>query len=449
MDTNILQDAGAALLEIIRENRASNTVGQYAVCSAHAQVITAAAREAQQNESFLHVESTSNQVNQFGGYTGQNPEQFVSFVRGIARQAGLSETKILFGGDHLGPFPWRHEASAVAMEKACALVRACVLAGYQKIHLDASMACADDLKTGLNEETVADRAAALCVSAENAFGELPQHSPPLLYVIGTEVPAPGGETGSEESISVTTPAQVDATIRAFKQSFAKRGLNAAWERVIGLVVQPGVEFGQERVFDYDCRKAKSLRAALPATPELVYEAHSTDYQQLSSLRQMVEDHFAILKVGPELTFAFREAIFALSAIEQELLSAKATRVSKVREALEAAMLRNPSYWRSYYHGDDNEARISRFYSYSDRCRYYWPDAEVRAEIEVLIHNLDSVVLPLTLISQYLPVEYDAIRAGALKPYPLEIIHHHIRIVLKKYSKACGFESQTRKARQTP
>src|SRR5437588_3789790 len=252
-------------------------LGLYAVCSAHPQVIAASAREAHENGSVLHVESTSSQVNQFGGYTGQNPEQFAGFVRSVAWDARLSDDQVLLGGDHLGPFPWRSESASVAMDKACALVRACVLAGYQKIHLDASMACADDPKPGLDERAVADRAAVLCETAENAFRELAPNSPPLLYVVGTEVPAPGGESVSEESISVTAAGRVQCTLDAFKRAFDKHRLEDAWERVIGLVVQPGVEFGESNVFDYDRRKTKALSVALPASPQLVYEAHSTDY----------------------------------------------------------------------------------------------------------------------------------------------------------------------------
>jgi D-tagatose-1,6-bisphosphate aldolase subunit GatZ/KbaZ len=429
--------AGARLQKISRRNRSSEAVGVYAVCSAHPQVIAAAAREAYVNESVLHVESTSSQVNQFGGYTGQNLEQFAGFVRAQARAAGLSPDRVLLGGDHLGPFPWRRGPASVAMDKAGTLVRACVLAGYQKIHLDASMACADDPKPGLDESTVADRAAALCETAENAFRELPPNSPPLLYVVGTEVPAPGGELRWEESISVTAAGHVQSTLDAFRRAFGKRRLDNAWERVIGLVVQPGVEFGESSVFAYDRGKAKALSTVLPASPQLVYEAHSTDYQRASSLKQMVEDHFAILKVGPELTFAFREAVFALSAIEHEMLQGKVARRSNVRESLEAAMLRNPSYWRDYYHGDENQLRTSRFYSYSDRCRYYWHEREVEAQIELLIENLTAFSPALTLVSQYLPLEYEAIRAGTLQASPSEMIRHHIRAVLHKYARACG------------
>ena len=431
------EHSGARLQDILRRNRSSEPVGVYAVCSAHPEVISAAAREAKTNDSVLHVESTSSQVNQFGGYTGQNPEQFASFVRSLAAEAGLPANRILLGGDHLGPFPWRRERAAVAMEKAHGLVRACVLAGYQKIHLDASMACADDPSTGPDEQTVADRAAELCETAESAYRELAAGAPPLLYVVGTEVPAPGGESHSQDSVAVTTIEHVRSTLQAFERAFEKRKLNEAWQRVIGLVVQPGVEFGESSVFDYDRRKAKALSSALPSAPLLVYEAHSTDYQLASSLTELVEDHFAILKVGPELTFSFREAIFALSSIEQEMLKKKGTRLSNVRDALESAMLRNPVYWRDYYHGDEAQVRLSRFYSYSDRCRYYWPDPEVKEQIDLLLRNLTECPPPLTLISQYLPLEYEAIRAGQIQASPPELIRHHIQTVLHKYAKACG------------
>jgi len=409
----------------------------YAVCSAHPEVIATASGEARSNNSILHVESTSSQVNQYGGYTGQTPQQFAGFVRSVTHTAGLSSDRVLLGGDHLGPFPWRREPVSLAMQKAHALVRACVLAGYRKIHLDASMACSDESASVLDERTVAERAAALCETAENAFRELPVNSPPLLYVVGTEVPAPGGESSAEEALSVTPVSHVQSTLRAFQQAFAKRGLENAWERVIGLVVQPGVEFGEWNVFDYDRGKAASLSLALPANPQLVYEAHSTDFQLATGLRQLVEDHFAILKVGPELTFSFREAVFALCAIEHEMLRRKAEQVSRVREALEAAMVRNPSYWRDYYRGDENELRISRLYSFSDRCRYYWFQPELQAQIELLTKNLNDHPPALTLVSQYLPQEYDAIRAGVLRPLPSQMIRHHIAAVLQKYAKACG------------
>jgi D-tagatose-1,6-bisphosphate aldolase subunit GatZ/KbaZ len=426
------------LREIIDRNRRSEKVGVYAVCSAHPSVIAAAVQQAVDDESVLHVESTSSQVNQFCGYTGQTPSQFAEFVYSAAQRAGLPQERVLLGGDHLGPYPWREQPSEAALHKACELVRACVLAGYNKIHLDASMACADDATSGPDERTIAQRAAILCRVAESAFEDLPPNSSPLLYVIGSEVPAPGGESLPGAPPAVSSARQIDRTLELFRAAFAKQNVNSAWDRVIGMVVQPGVEFGENVIFDYDRQQAAALSSALPEHPALVYEAHSTDYQSGTALRQMVEDHFAILKVGPWLTFAFREAVFALSAIERELLEhRRGARLSRVREALEAAMLRNPAYWRSYYHGSEDEIGLARMYSYSDRCRYYWGDTTVQQELAQLRSNLDASPPPPTLVSQYLPLQYEAIRRQGRPAHVEDRIQEHIRNVLRVYAAACG------------
>jgi len=300
------------------------------------------------------------------------------------------------------------------------------------------MACADDEKSGPDEHTVAHRAAILCRAAETAHAELPAGVSLPHYVIGTEVPTPGGETVAGQPPATTPAENVGHTLEVFRKAFDEQGVSAAWERVIGLVVQPGVEFGENIVFDYDRSKASALSSALPERPSLVYEAHSTDYQSPTALRQMVEDHFAILKVGPWLTFAFREAVFALNAIERELLAhRKGSRISEVKEALEAAMLRNPAHWRSHYHGSEDEMRVARLYSYSDRCRYYWVDTIVQEELARLRTNLDSCSVPATLWSQYLPSQYVAVRAGRPPACAEDTIQEHIRSVLRVYAAACG------------
>lgn len=439
MDTQ-LANARQRLQGIVGRNRGSEKVGIYAVCSAQPSVIAAAAEQAVEDGSLLLIESTSSQVNQFGGYTGQTPDQFAKFVGSAAALAGLLAERVLLGGDHLGPYPWRKETSEAALQKACELVRTCVFAGYAKIHLDASMACADDPKSGPDQRTIAQRAAVLCRAAEAAHAELSAGPSPLLYVIGTEVPAPGGE-GSGQPPAITLTENVGRTLEMFRKVFEEQGLAPAWERVIGMVVQPGVEFDESVIFDYNRQNASGLSSALPEHPALVYEAHSTDYQSPIALRQMVEDHFAILKVGPWLTFAFREAVLALSAIEGELLAKrKGLTVSRVKKALEAAMVRNPAYWRSYYHGSEDELRLARLYSYSDRCRYYWVDATVQEELALLRANLDSCTVPSTLWSQYLPSQYDAIRSGRPSRNAEGAIREHIKTVLRAYATACGARS---------
>ncbi len=137
--------------------------------------------------------------------------------------------------------------------------------------------------------------------------------------------------------------------------FFRQGLESAWQWVIALVVQPGVEFGDDFVLDYRPEAAQDLKHFSETTP-FVYEAHSTDYQVKENLRRLVHDHFAILKVGPALTFALREAVFALALVENELVSS--IQRSHLVERLDEAMLREPAYWSSHYRGTEQEVAFA-------------------------------------------------------------------------------------------
>jgi len=438
-------DATGQLASTLKENCRGKAVGVYSICSANRFVLEAGMLQAQRDGSVLLVESTSNQVNQFGGYAGQTPPQFVAFVKEVATSSSFPVERIVFGGDHLGPHVWRKEAAFSAMQKAIELVRACVLAGYTKIHLDTSMCLAGDRgdsSSPLEDEIISSRAADLCRAAEDASKELPRSSAAPLYVIGTEVPVPGGELLDAHAPETTRPEDVARTEQLARQAFEARGLQAAWERVIALVVQPGVEFGDATVFPYIPEKARALSAFAEERWQGVYEAHSTDYQTPVALQQMVRDHFAILKVGPWLTFAFREAVFALAAVEEEWLGNRSgITISRVRESLEQAMLANPEHWKNYYRGDEAALRLARKYSFSDRSRYYWPQPDVAAALQRLLTNLTAHPAPLSLLSQYLPEQSEALRAGAIPNNPVALIHNKILGVINHYAQACGMTAR--------
>lgn len=428
----------SALLEMVRAQKRGEPRGICSICSANRFVLEAGMLQARADDGAILVESTSNQVNPEGGYTGLKPADFVRFVGEVARDMGFPMERVLLGGDHLGPFPYQAEPARRALEKAREMVRQYVLAGFTKIHLDASMRCADDPEGPLADETVTERAALLCAVAEEAYATLPSGSPPRLYVIGTEVPVPGGEQEAASQLSVTRAEDAERTLALARKAFRARGLEAAFGRVIALVVQPGVEFGDAVVFDYDRSRTGPLRELIRKQEHVVYEAHSTDYQTEEALRQLVEDHFAILKVGPALTFAFREAVFALAAIEEELLARRpGASLSGIRRALEAAMLARPESWQRYYHGDEEHKRFARQFSLSDRVRYYWPRPEVEAALARLLSNLSSHPIPAPLLSQYLPVQYSAVRQGRLRPEPRRLIQAKILEVTSAYSRACG------------
>jgi D-tagatose-1,6-bisphosphate aldolase subunit GatZ/KbaZ len=346
--------ATSEFLQLMKDNKAGKSTGLYSVCSAHPDVIKACMLQAKDDGSIVLIESTSNQVDQFGGYTGMVPAEFVSYVQGLAGETGFSFEKVLLGGD-LGPNAWQSEPAEKAMAKARDLIAAYVKAGYKKIHLDASMFCADDAgdrHKPLADEIVSSRAAELCAVAEKTYAESFGGESDIIYVIGTEVPIPGGAQEEEETVTPTSAADAKNTMAVTRAAFDAQGLQSAWKRVIGLVVQPGVEFGDDQVFHYDSAAASDLSALIDGDDQFVYEAHSTDYQSETGLSQLVKDHYCILKVGPWLTFAFREALFALEDMEKELLGQKGIKLSGLRETLEKVMMDNPGYWKKYYPGNE-------------------------------------------------------------------------------------------------
>ncbi len=403
--------------ELLKKRSQGIPVGIYSCCSANEFVLRAAILRAKMTDSPVLIECTANQVDQFGGYTGMKPKEFLDYVQDIAVQEGLPLDRVILGGDHLGPLKWVNLPESEAMEHARELVRQYILAGFTKIHLDTSMRVADDpTDERLSDDVIARRSAELCMVCEKAFEErlhkIPEAVKPV-YIVGSEVPIPGGEQEAENDISVTRPEEFYSTVQIFKSKYMEYGLSDAWNRVIGVVVQLGVEFGDDNVFAYNRQKARKLTDKLKEYPGMVFEGHSTDYQTPICLKEMVEDGIAILKVGPALTFALREALIALESIEKELLSGRGVWMSDFRKILDTSMRIEPSDWKKYYHGNDLDQSLARIFSYSDRARYYLPQTDVQKSIERLLKNLSGIYIPYTLLSQYMPLQYLKVRQGKL------------------------------------
>ncbi len=287
--------------------------GVASVCTAHPLVIEAALMQAQRSGRRVLIEATCNQVNQEGGYTGMTPADFRAFVEAIAARIGFDPSRVILGGDHLGPNPWKRLPADEAMGRAQTMIDAYAQAGFMKLHLDTSMGCAGE-PAALADDVTAARAAVLAKVAEGAAGDGPQP----VYIIGTEVPVPGGAQHALDSLEVTRPEAALRTVDVHRKAFGDAGLEAAFARAIGVVVQPGVEFASAEVIPYRPEKAERLTGALANLPGFVFEAHSTDYQPAAALEALVRDGFAILKVGPWLTFALREALYGLDSIARVL-----------------------------------------------------------------------------------------------------------------------------------
>lgn len=418
------------LTDIVAAQKRGEALGITSLCTAHSAVLHAA----MQGDGYILIESTCNQVNQYGGYTGMTPQDFVHFLHQTAAQQNFPPEHIILGGDHLGPNVWRREPSWAAMDKSAVMVQDYIQAGYQKIHLDCSMRLGDDPPGALNPQVSARRAALLAKAAENARS---QSGIAPLYVIGTEVPVPGGAHADHEGVHVTQVADLAETLEVSRAAFIKEGLESAWQRVIAVVVQPGVEFGDDFVQAYDAVKAVDLSTYIESEAP-VYEAHSTDYQTEAALHELVQDHFAILKVGPQLTFAYREAVFALAHIEDELIPSE--QCSHLQMVLEEVMLQDPIHWQGYYQGNDEALRMARKYSLSDRVRYYWQYPRVQEALATLLNNLRAVSPPPGLISQHIPWLSLELNLRARSFSPQLVINNNIQQVLRKYDSAVQDDS---------
>ena len=424
-------------LQIMMEKRRQGIrCGIPSYCSANELVLEIALRRAKELNTPVLIEATANQVNQFGGYTGMMPKDFYQMVLKMAAEIGLPENMIILAGDHLGPLTWQKLPEAEAMANSYELVYQYTRAGFTKIHLDTSMKVADDAEGLLQTEVIARRGATLYKAAMKGYEELLAEKPDAIrpvFIIGSEVPIPGGATEAEDTLAVTKPEAFLDTVNTYTRVWTEEGVGEGMKDVIAVVVQPGVEFGDEQVFDYNSEAAKELTAMLKDYPDFCFEGHSTDYQTPKCLYDMVTDGIAILKVGPALTFGLREALFSLSKMESELVPAEER--ANFIEVLEETMLANPANWAKHYHGDEKQLALCRKYSYSDRARYYIGQPEVVAAIEKLFANLRKYTIPMNMLHQYMPLSYNKVRNGELALDPRELAMDGVALYMADYEQA--------------
>ena len=407
--------------EMMEQRRQGKKCGIPSYCTANPLVLEIILRRAKLLQTPVLIEATANQVNQYGGYTGMLPRDFYEMIQKMAEEIGVPRHLIILGGDHLGPLTWQNLPEKEAMEKSVELVYQYARAGFTKIHLDTSMKVADDPEGLLSTETIARRGAELYKASIRGYEELKAENPDAVrpvFIIGSEVPIPGGAQEAEDSLTVTSPAAFQDTVATYKHIFEESGVGEGWKDVVAVVVQPGVEFGDDQVFLYNHDAAAALCSALKEYPEVCFEGHSTDYQSAECLKNMVEDGIAILKVGPALTYGLREALFALSFMEKELVPEE--KRANFIETLEQVMLAQPANWQKHYHGDDRQLALARKYSFSDRARYYIGQPEVTNAIDKLFANLKEYPIPMNMLHQYMPVTYAKVRDGILPLDPKEL-----------------------------
>ena len=399
------------LRDIIRRNRAGAAVAIPSVCSAHPDVLRASLALAAQLDRHIVIEATSNQVNQDGGYTGMTPVDFIQFVNALADEAKIDREQIIFGGDHLGPQAWRSMDAAQALAKADRLVHDYVAAGFHKIHLDCSEGCAGETAQ-LGDDVTAARSARLAQICSEVH-------PDLLFVIGTEVPPPGGARVDEDGdIPATTPTDARATLAAHDAAFGPLA-----PMIGGLVVQPGVEFSPTAVHALPMGRDPGLLNALSEHPDICLEAHSTDYQQDAVYPRLAQLGFAFQKVGPALTFAYRQALYALDQLREDK--------GALQAEMEVVMLEDPSKWQGHYSGDPDALREQRHFGLADRIRYYWPAPKAQAAVQSLKSAFDRPLSDTQLRQAFAPAVL-ARAEGLDGPQSQRLIDAEIQTALAPY-----------------
>ncbi|MDO4941811.1 MAG: class II D-tagatose-bisphosphate aldolase, non-catalytic subunit [Lachnospiraceae bacterium] len=410
-------------------------------CTANELVLEEVLIRAKEQGTPVLIEATANQVNQFGGYTGMKPVDYYQMILKMAEKIGVPEKQIILGGDHLGPLTWQDDPEEVAMAKAEELVYQYVYAGFTKIHLDTSMKVADDPEGMLSTETIAKRGARLYKVCMKAYEDLLKVKPDAMrpvFIVGSEVPIPGGAQEEEDTLAVTKPEAFAETVRTYQKAFEEAGFADGMKDVIAVVVQPGVEFGDDQIFLYDHDAATSLCAELNHYPGFIFEGHSTDYQTKECLRAMVEDGIAILKVGPAVTYGLREGLYALSMMEKELVPANER--ACLIETIEETMTEKPDNWKKHYHGSYKQLALARKYSFSDRVRYYIGDDEIVETIDKLFDNLRKYPIPMNMLHQYMPIQYDAVVHGALDKDPKALALDGVAQFMRDYEYAAQQKS---------
>jgi D-tagatose-1,6-bisphosphate aldolase subunit GatZ/KbaZ len=370
------------------------------------------------------IETTSNQVNQHGGYSGNKPKDFIRKMNNLAKKMQFNKKNIFYGGDHLGPLPWKLSNSSVALKKSIELVNLYIAAKYQKIHIDTSIECNDD-KTLTNKEVFL-RAQYILKKLKNK-----RIIKNTFLVFGTEVPLAGGN--NNKKIKSTMFKKIIDEYNNFSKLLKFENLPI---KNFGLVIEPGMKFMHKNVTKPYLKNFK-LKKLFSKKNNFFYEAHSTDYQSFITLRNLVKNNFKILKVGPELTFNLLKSFLFMEKVEKKKYSKR----SNFKKTILDEMFTSDQYWRDYFKNvSKKELKKNIINSYYDRTRYYLDNKKVLNSIKVLENNINRI--DQKQIIQLLTKEKKNKNLYGIKYYNYKnfdlIVSNYLNEIFTKYYKACGF-----------
>ena len=427
------------LIGIMEANRRGERKGICAVESQNPTVQETYLRQALADSSPALFEICADMLDSQGQSGKILPYDFIANVKQIAVKTGFPRDRLFFGVDHLSPSIWQDESYASAMKKTCTLISDLVSLGFNKLGIHAGISLKGDPENQLlSQEAIIAREATLYQAAEGAAAALPDEEKPL-YVIDVHP----GQGMTEDQTNIVNKEDVEITVDRFAKTAAAAGLPEMKERLLAARIFLGAGYDSEKVIPFGSSLLKELGGCVYGDKPVVLEVLQTDFQPQTVLNQLVDNHFAFLRVGQELTYTMREALFSMALMENETMIGKpGVYLSNFIIELDRAMQSDPRHWQKYYTGNGFEQLIERKFSLYDRSRFYWEDKEVRKTKKRLFDNLIEYPVLLTVMRQFMPYQYERVAAGELENKPDALVMDAVRRALHRYSHACGWMENT-------
>jgi len=427
------------LIDIMEANRGGERKGIYAVESQNPTVQEAYLRQALGDGSPALFEICAEMLDLHGQSGKILPDDFIANVKRSAGKTGFPRDRLFFGVNDLSPSLWKDESIESALKKTRAFISALISLGFNKLGIHAAIPLKGDLADQqLSQEVIIAREAALYQAAEGAAAALPDEEKPL-YVIDLHP----GQGMTEDQDNMAHKEDVKIAIDRFAETAVAAGLPEMRERLLAVRIILGAGYNSEKVIPFGSSLLKELGGCVYGDKPVLLEALRTDFQPQMILDQLVDNHFAILSVGPELTYTMREVLFSMAMMENETMLGKpGVYLSNFIIELDRAMQSAPQHWEKYYSGNGFEQMIARKYSLYDRSRFYWEDKNVRKMKKRLFDNLIKYPIPLTVMRQFMPRQYERVAAGELENKPDALVMDAVRHALCRYSRACGWMENT-------
>ena len=428
------------LIDIIEANRGGERKGIYAVESRNSTVQEAYLRQALADGSPALFEICASMLDSHGQSGRMLPDDFIANVKQIAVKTSFPRDRLFFGVNDLSPSLWQDESIESALKKTSAFISDLVSLGINKLGIHAGIPLkGDPADQLLSQEVITAREAALYQAAECAAAALPDEEKPL-YVIDVNP----GQGMTEDQTNMIHKEDVENAVDRFAKTVAAAGLPEMKKRFLAARIFLGAGYDSEKVIQFGSSLLKELGGCVYGDKPVVLEVTRTDFQPQTVLDQLVENHFAFLSVGPELTYTMREVLFSMAMMENETMIGKpGVYLSNFIIELDRAMQSDPRHWQKYYTGNGFEQLVARKYSLYDRSRFYWEDKEVCKTKKRLFDNLIEYPVPLNVMRQFMPHQYERVAAGELENKPDALVMDAVRHVLRRYSYACGWMENIR------